>query len=102
MINHDILATVTRTALAQVQARVAGPCLARRWHKAIRKGADQLAHNPYWHLRGDTLLVLSYSNRIYEAGASCDCAAAAEGFPCWHRAAFRLAQLCREATPPDT
>lgn len=67
--------------------RVAGD---RRWEMAIAKARRQIETNPYMHLDGDILLVLSPSNRIYRAGRECQCESYRRRQPCWHRAAFKL------------
>lgn len=65
----------------------------RRWQTAIVKAKQQLETNPYIHPQANSLLILSDSMNIYEANGACQCRAYARGLPCWHRAAYRLAQL---------
>jgi chloramphenicol 3-O-phosphotransferase len=62
----------------------------RRWQTAIAKAKSEILNNPYLHLEGDTLLILSPSNKIYSANGTCQCRAYEHGQPCWHRAAARL------------
>lgn len=62
----------------------------RRWQTAIVKAKQQFEENPYIHVDGDALLILSPSNEIYRANGTCTCKAYTQGFPCWHRAAARL------------
>jgi hypothetical protein len=64
-----------------------------RWQRAIAKAKQQLESNPYIHLQADGPLILSDSLTIYKANGVCQCRAYLTGFPCWHRAAYRLAQL---------
>ena len=62
----------------------------RRWEIAIAKAKMQLETNPYIHFDGQSLLILSPSNEIYNANGTCQCKAYLNGQPCWHRAAARL------------
>ena len=64
----------------------------RRWETAIAKAKQQFETNPYMSFDTHTLLVLSPSGEIYEANGRCQCRAYRRGFPCWHRAAGRIAQ----------
>jgi hypothetical protein len=68
----------------------------RRWQTAIGKAKLQIESNPYLHLDGDALLILSPSNEIYRANGTCQCKAFEKGFPCWHRAAARLVKRYNE------
>jgi hypothetical protein len=75
-----------------------GKRLGDRWQRAIAKAKRQLLDNPYIHFTGASLLILSDSNHIYESNGVCKettngapCKAYAQGFPYWHRAAYRLA-----------
>lgn len=70
----------------------------RRWEVAIAKAKRQIEENPYMHYEGNTLLVLSPSNMIYQAGRSCQCKSYRQGRPCLHRAAARLLQRYAELT----
>jgi len=69
-----------------------------RWQMAITKARAELEANPYMHLDGDALLILSDSNEIYRANGTCQCKAYAHGQPCWHRAAARLVKRYMEAS----
>jgi hypothetical protein len=64
----------------------------RRWQTAIVKAKQQIETNPYLHVDGDALLILSPSNEIYRANGTCQCKAYTLGQPCWHRAAARLVE----------
>ena len=68
----------------------------RRWETAIVKAKQQIESNPYLHIDGDALLILSPSNEIYRANGACQCKAYEKGFPCWHRAAARLVRRYSE------
>lgn len=70
----------------------------RRWETAIVKAKAQIESNPYMHLDGDALLILSPSGEIYTANGTCQCQAFAKGQPCWHRAAARLVRRYNEAS----
>ena len=68
-----------------------------RWQVAITKAGAELQENPYMHIDGDALLILSDSNEIYRANGTCQCKAFSHGQPCWHRAAARLVERYNEA-----
>jgi hypothetical protein len=68
----------------------------KRWQTAIAKAKGEIESNPYLHVDGDALLILSASNEIYRANGSCQCKAYANGQPCWHRAAARLVKNYNE------
>ncbi len=68
-----------------------GKRLGDRWQRAIAKAKQQLENNPFIHDAGASLLILSPDSlQIYEANGVCQCKAYAQGWPCWHRAAYRL------------
>lgn len=68
----------------------------RRWEMAIARAKRQIEENPYMHFAGGTLLVLSPSGNLYNAGRACQCRAYLAGQPCWHRAAARLIERYTE------
>lgn len=70
----------------------------RRWETAIAKVKAQLETNPYMHLDGQSLLILSPSGEIYTANGTCQCKAFERGQPCWHRAAARLIERYNETS----
>jgi hypothetical protein len=89
LVDGDRLATV---ALAAFDA-CSGKKDADRWQRAIAKAQQQLESNPYIHLESDGLFILSDSLTIYKANGVCQCRAWERGkYPCWHRAAYRLAR----------
>jgi hypothetical protein len=67
-----------------------------RWQMAITKAKVELESNPYMHLDGDALLILSPSGEIYSANGACQCKAYTNNQPCWHRAAARLVKRYME------
>jgi hypothetical protein len=69
-----------------------------RWQVAITKAGAEIEENPYMHIDGDALLILSGSNEIYRANGTCQCKAFSHGQPCWHRAAARLVRRYMEAS----
>ncbi len=68
-----------------------------RWQVAITKAGAEIEENPYMHIDGDALLILSDSNEIYRANGTCQCKAFRNNQPCWHRAAARLVKRYNEA-----
>lgn len=86
-------ATITRqavaAALAEARQKVAND---RAWFNALNKAATELEASP-WAFDGRTLVINSRTTlgtRYHVAAGSCECKAAAQGRPCWHRAAYRL------------
>lgn len=73
-----------------------------RWQQAIARAWRELRENPYMHWTGRTLLVLSPSGEIYDAGRTCQCRSYRFGKPCWHRAAARLLELYFEEPPLES
>ncbi len=70
----------------------------QRWQTAIVKAKVEIENNPYMHVDGDALLILSPSNEIYRANGTCTCKAYMNGQPCWHRAAARLVKRYLETS----
>jgi hypothetical protein len=69
-----------------------------RWQTAIVKAKQQIESNPYMHMDGSSLLILSPSNEIYSANVTCQCKAYMSSQPCWHRAAARLIKRYNETS----
>jgi outer membrane protein assembly factor BamB len=90
-LNADTLQQITQDALDRAEG-------SKRWQVAITKAKQQLESNPYLHVDGDALLILSPSNEIYRANGSCQCKAYTKGQPCWHRAAARLVKRYMETS----
>jgi hypothetical protein len=86
-VNADRMQQVIQEAFDKVTG-------SRRWQTAIVKAEQQIESNPYLHVAGDALLILSPSNEIYRANGTCQCKAFTLGQPCWHRAAARLVTGC--------
>lgn len=83
-INENKLAVIAGAALASVSGN-------RRWSNAIMRAEELLTSgNPYMHYTGDALVILSESGEIYTANGVCQCKAYAGGYPCKHRAAYKL------------
>ena len=82
----------------------------KRWKRALDKAKERLLQQPYYSWQPERLLIVSVPPektdkrecRFYEANEekcrrvdkSGLCQAFFEGFPCWHRAAFLLLQIC--------
>ncbi|HEX8843084.1 MAG TPA: hypothetical protein VF791_00360 [Pyrinomonadaceae bacterium] len=88
-VNQDRMQQVIQRAFDKVANN-------RRWQTAIVKAKQQIESNPYLHVDGDALLILSPSNEIYRANGTCQCKAFTLHQPCWHRAAARLVQRYNE------
>ena len=83
-VNADRMQQVIQAAFDKVTGN-------RRWQMAIARAKQIIESNPFVHLDGDTLLMLSDSNEIYEVRAGfCPCKAFSQGQPCKHRAVRRL------------
>ena len=80
------LARLTEAALRQSGG-------GRRWRNAFARAAEMIRGGSLMHWTGGSLLVLSESGRVYEAGAACQCEAFLRGRPCKHRAAYKLVQM---------
>jgi hypothetical protein len=72
----------------------------RRWRNAFARAAAMIRAGALMHWTGGSLLVLSDSGRVYEAGAACQCEAFLRGLPCKHRAAYRLVRLYNSTHRP--
>lgn len=90
-INSERLQEVTQEAFDKATG-------SRRWQTAIVKAMQQIESNPYLHVDGDALLILSPSNEIYRANGKCQCRAFQQHQPCWHCAAARLVQRYNETS----
>lgn len=88
-LNQQRFMDVVETALQKAGS-------SKRWRNAIVRAAVEIEVNPFIEWKGNSVLILSSSDEIYEANASCQCKAYASGFPCWHRAAARLLQRYNE------
>ncbi len=71
----------------------------RRWQTAIVRAARMIKAETPMHWTGRTLLFWSDSSELYEATDDvCQCKAFNEGFPCKHRAAYKLVKRMNEVT----
>ncbi|MGB9179079.1 MAG: hypothetical protein WCB68_07500 [Pyrinomonadaceae bacterium] len=89
-INQQRLDEVIQRAFDKAQS-------SRHWQTAIVRAKQIIEENPFIHMDGDTLLLLSDSNEIYEVtSGKCQqvsgrpCPAFNRGQPCKHRALRRL------------
>jgi hypothetical protein len=71
-----------------------------RWRKAFARAAEMIRGGSLMHWAGGSLLVLSDSGYVYEAGAACQCEAFFRGWPCKHRAAYMLVRLYNSTHAP--
>ena len=71
-----------------------------RWRNAFARAAEMIRGGALMHWMGGSLLVLSGSGRVYEASESCQCEAFLRGWPCKHRAAYRLVRLYNSRRTP--
>ena len=63
-LHQNRLQTVAQEAFDKVSGN-------RRWETAIAKATMQLEENPYMHLEGEELLILSPSGEIYRSKGTC-------------------------------
>lgn len=95
-VNPDVLSNVIEAALAQVAGN-------KRWENAITKGAQLIEEDRCLPTENGSLLIFSDSDKQYNATENdcrtgdVPCPAFFKGFPCKHRAAFRLMSLLEEA-----
>ena len=73
-----------------------------RWQQSIARAWREILDNPYMHWTGGSLIVLSPSGELYEAGPACQCRSYLFNKPCWHRAAASLLELYFEESPPES
>ena len=74
----------------------------RLWITAINRAALNLEACP-WAFDGETLRIASATTRGTRYTVSperCECKAAQDGRPCWHRAAWRLLRKAAEMVQP--
>lgn len=89
-LDRETLAEVVAESLARITPDTKD---GKRWTNAIAKAVVEIENNPYltWQANSYSLLMLSQtSGEIYTANGTCQCAAFAQGMPCYHRAAARL------------
>lgn len=95
-VNPDVLSNVVEAALAKVGG-------SKRWENAIYRGAQLIEEERCLPTEDGRLLIFSESGAEYSTTAN-DCRAGDKpckawelGFPCKHRAAFRLMALLEAA-----
>ncbi len=99
MANASIAQSVNRqTVAAALTAARTEAAEHRAWINAINRAALNLEACP-WAFDGEVLRIASASTRgaRYTVGVEgCECKAAQDGRPCWHRAAWRLLRKAAE------
>ncbi len=103
MANAHVTAAVNRqTVIAAIkQARIDAAEHAA-WVRAINNAAVDLEVSS-WAFDGETLRIASATTRSTRYTVSpegCECKAAQDGRPCWHRAAWRLLRKAAEMVAP--
>ncbi len=88
--------------VAEAKSKVADN---KRWTNAINRAAEMLLTNDFIHVQEDgTLILWSESGEVYTTGRewcrtdSGLCPAYAKGFPCKHRAAYKLMKRYNETS----
>ncbi len=98
MANASVAQSISRQTVAAALAAARTEAAEHRaWMNAINRAALNLEACP-WAFDGETLRIASATTRgaRYTVNPSgCECKAAQDGRPCWHRAAWRL--LCKAA-----
>jgi len=81
-------------AIEQVAFTVEQDWMAKRWINAINKAAEMIeAQGEFMTFdeADNSLLIWNQeSNQIYTANGVCQCRAFEQGYPCKHRAAYKL------------
>ncbi len=103
MANASIAQSVNRQTVAAALAAARTEAAEHRaWINAINRAALNLEACP-WAFDGEVLRIASASTRgaRYTVGVDgCECKAAQDGRPCWHRAAWRLLRKAAELVQP--
>jgi hypothetical protein len=102
MANATVAQAVNRqTVAAALQAARTEAAEHRAWINAINRAALNLEACP-WAFDGEVLRIASASSTArYTVGVDgCECKAAQDGRPCWHRAAWRLLRKAAEMLLP--
>ncbi len=99
MANASIAQSVNRQTVAAALAAARTEAAEHRaWINAINRAVLNLEACP-WAFDGEVLRIASASTQgtRYTVGVDgCECKAAQEGRPCWHRAAWRLLRKAAE------
>ncbi len=103
MSNASIAAAISRQTVAAALAAARTEAAEHRaWINAINRAALNLEACP-WAFDGDTLRIASATTRgtrYTVTPKGCECKAAQDGRPCWHRAAWRLLRKAAELVQP--
>ena len=103
MANASVAQSISRQTVAAAirQARIEA-AEHKAWINAINRAALNLEACP-WAFDGEILRIASASTngaRYTVSDEGCECKAAQEGRPCWHRAAWRLLVKAVELVQP--
>ena len=100
MIAQQVNRQTVAAALAAARTEAAEH---QAWINAINKAALELEASS-WAFDGDTLRIASRTSKgtryTVNALGFCECKAAHESRPCWHRAAWRLLRKAAELVQP--
>ena len=103
MANASIAQSINRQTVAAALAAARTEAAEHRlWITAINRAALNLEACP-WAFDGETLRIASATTRGTRYTVSpegCECKAAQDGRPCWHRAAWRLLRKAAEMVRP--
>ena len=104
MANGSIAQSVNRqTVAAALAAARTEAATHQAWINAINKAALELEASS-WAFDGNTLRIASRTSKgtryTVNALGFCECKAAKESRPCWHRAAWRLLRKAAEMVQP--
>ncbi len=101
MANATVAQSISRQTVAAAlqQARIEA-AEHKAWMNAINRAALNLEACG-WAFDGDVLRIASASGngRYTVTPEGCECKAAQDGRPCWHRAAWRLLRKAAELVP---
>ncbi len=100
MAKATVAQVVNRQTVAALQAARTEAAEHRAWINAINRAALNLEACP-WAFDGDVLRIASATSgaRYTVSVEGCECKAAQDGRPCWHRAAWRLLRKAAEMLP---
>ncbi len=103
MANATVAQSINRQTVAAALAAARTEAAEHRlWITAINRAALNLEACS-WAFDGDTLRIASATTRGTRYTVSpegCECKAAQDGRPCWHRAAWRLLRKAAELVRP--
>ena len=103
MANATVAQSINRQTVAAALAAARTEAAEHRaWIAAINRAALNLEACP-WAFDGDSLRIASATTkgtRYTVSPEGCECKAAQDGRPCWHRAAWRLLRKAAELVRP--